>query len=89
MEHFAYIVRCADGTLYSGYTNDIERRIATHNSGKGAKYTKTRLPVTLAYYEVFDNKSEAMKREAAYKKLKKLQKEELIKGFINKKSTSI
>ena len=81
MKHFAYMVRCYDGTLYSGYTIDLEKRLKAHNSGKGAKYTKTRLPVFLVYYEVFETKSEAMKREVALKKLTKIKKEQLVNGF--------
>ncbi|WP_447454224.1 GIY-YIG nuclease family protein [Streptococcus fryi] len=63
-----YVVRCADNTLYTGYTTDIDRRLKTHNAGKGAKYTKTRLPVELIYFESFDDKSSAMKAEAAFKR---------------------
>ena len=77
MDHYAYMLRCSDGTLYSGYTNNIEKRIEAHNSGKGAKYTRARLPVKLAYYEVFDNKIDAMKREYSLKQLTKEQKEKL------------
>lgn len=77
-KHYAYMLRCADGTIYSGYTTDLERRLSEHNSGAGAKYTRARTPVTLEYYEEFPTKSEAMKREAAYKKLTRAQKEELI-----------
>ena len=53
MEHYAYILKCADDTYYCGYTNDLENRIKKHNQGKGAKYTRGRLPVVLVYYEVF------------------------------------
>lgn len=65
---YMYVVRCADNTLYTGYTTDINRRLKTHNAGKGAKYTKTRLPVELIYFESFDDKSSAMKAEAAFKR---------------------
>lgn len=78
MEHYAYMLRCADGTIYSGYTTDLERRTAAHNSGLGAKYTRSRLPVSLVYYEAFSTKQEAMKREAAFKKLTRAQKIALI-----------
>lgn len=81
MAYFAYILRCHDGSLYSGYTVDLDKRLKAHNSGKGARYTRTRLPVRLVYYESFESKTEAMKREAAYKKLSKSQKESLVKGF--------
>ena len=65
--NYTYIVECADGTLYCGWTNDLEKRIADHNAGKGAKYTKHRLPVKLVYHEEFDTKEEAMRREAEIK----------------------
>ena len=75
--NYAYLVRCSDNSLYAGWTNDIEKRLRSHNDGTGAKYTRARLPVTLAYLETFDTKSEAMKREAALKKLTHQQKEQL------------
>ena len=78
MKWFVYMVRCADGSLYTGYTNDVKRREAVHNTGKGAKYTKSRLPVMLVYQEGFEDRSEALKRECAIKKLTKAQKEALI-----------
>ena len=65
---------CADGSVYSGYARDVDERIKVHNSGRGAKYTRSRLPVELAYCESFDTKSEAMKREAEFKKLSHAQK---------------
>lgn len=68
-KHYAYMLRCADGTIYSGYTTDPCRRTAVHNSGRGAKYTRSRLPVELVYQESFETKSEALKREAALKRL--------------------
>ena len=80
-KHYAYMLRCADNTIYSGYTNDLEKRIETHNSGKGAKYTKTRRPVKLAYYEEFETKSKAMQREYEFKHLTRNQKEKMIKSF--------
>ncbi len=61
--NYTYILKCGDGSLYTGWTNDLERRIKCHNAGKGAKYTKSRLPVELAYYESFGTKKEAMQRE--------------------------
>ena len=79
MKHYAYIVECADGTYYCGYTNDLEKRIETHNRGKGAKYTKPRLPVVLVYYEEFKTKEEAMSREWHLKQLSHAQKQALIK----------
>lgn len=61
--NYTYILQCSDGTYYTGWTNDIAKRLKTHNEGKGAKYTRARLPVTLAYYEAFETKEEAMRRE--------------------------
>ena len=76
--HYVYMLRCADNTLYSGYTTDPKKREETHNLGKGAKYTRVRLPVKMVYLEKFDDKSEALKREYALKQLSKAKKEELI-----------
>ena len=59
--NYTYIVKCGDGTYYTGWTNDIEKRMKAHNEGKGAKYTKTRRPVVLMYYESFQTKEEAMR----------------------------
>ena len=73
--NYTYLLRCADGTLYCGWTNHLAARVAAHNAGKGAKYTKTRRPVVLAYYEEYATRSEAMRREAAIKKLTKKEKE--------------
>ena len=82
--NYTYIVECSDGTLYTGWTNNIEKRIEAHNEGKGAKYTKTRLPVKLRYYETFQTKQEAMQREYQIKRLSRGEKLELIKGFDEK-----
>ena len=87
MTAYAYIVECADGTLYSGWTNDREKRIAAHNAGQGAKYTRSRRPVTLRYYEEFEDKSEALRRECALKKLSRAKKLKLIKGGKKKKAS--
>jgi len=76
--NYTYILRCADGSLYCGWTNHLDKRIEAHNSGKGAKYTKGRRPVTLAYYEEFTTREEAMKREAAIKRLSRQEKLKLI-----------
>lgn len=81
--NYTYILHCADGTLYCGWTNDLKKRLHAHNSGTGAKYTKSRRPVTLAYYEAFETKQEAMKREYAIKKLPRKKKEELISHGCN------
>ena len=77
--YFVYMLRCADGSLYTGFTNDPVRRCAVHNSGKGAKCTRARLPVALVYTEAYEQKSAALKREAALKKLTHEQKENMIK----------
>lgn len=76
--NYTYIVRCKDGTLYTGWTNNIERRMEAHNSGTGAKYTKSRRPVKLVYCEEFPTKEEAMKREYAIKHMKKKEKEKMV-----------
>ncbi len=72
--HYIYIVECRDNTLYTGYTNDLDKRIKTHNEKKGAKYTRGRTPVVLKYYEEFDHKIDAMKRESQIKKLRRAKK---------------
>lgn len=76
--NYTYMVRCKDGTLYTGWTNNIEKRIKAHNSGTGAKYTKSRRPVKLVYCEEFATKEEAMKRECAIKRMGKRAKEKMI-----------
>ena len=76
--NYTYILRCGDGTLYTGWTNDLEKRLAVHNSGKGGKYTRSRLPVELAYYEEHDTKEDAMRREWAIKQLTRQEKLALI-----------
>lgn len=77
---YTYMLKCSDGTLYTGWTNDLEKRVEAHNSGKGAKYTKARRPVELAYYEEFETKEQAMKREYAIKQLGRKEKQKLIAG---------
>jgi putative endonuclease len=71
---FVYILRCSDGTLYTGYTNDVDARVAKHNAGNGAKYTKSRLPVELCYKEELSSKSLAMRREYGIKQKTRAQK---------------
>ena len=78
--NYTYMLKCSDGTLYTGWTNDLEKRVEAHNSGKGAKYTKARRPVGLAYYEEFETKEQAMKREYAIKQLGRKEKQKLIAG---------
>lgn len=75
---YIYILKCCDNTYYTGYTTSLEKRVRTHNEGKGAKYTRSRRPVELVYSEVFETKSEALKREYQIKKLTRNQKEQLI-----------
>ena len=77
--YFAYIARCSDNTLYSGYTNDFERREKIHNEGKGALYTRMRRPIKIVYTEKFETRSAAMKREYELKRLTKSEKEKMIK----------
>ena len=77
---YTYILKCSDGTYYTGWTNDLDKGLKAHNGGKsGAKYTRNRRPVTLVYYEEFQGKQEAMKREYAIKQLTRKEKENLIK----------
>ncbi len=75
-----YMLRCADGTLYTGWTNDLERRLQAHNAGRGAKYTRSRLPVELVYREEFATKEEAMSREWHLKRLPRTEKLRLVKA---------
>ena len=72
--NYTYILRCSDGSLYTGWTNNLEKRIKDHNDGKGAKYTKPRRPVVLAYYEEFQTKEEAMRREWEIKHMTRKRK---------------
>lgn len=74
-KYYFYCLQCADRTFYGGFTTDVKKRVATHNAGKGAKYTKLRRPVKLLYFEEFATKSEALKREAWFKKMSRSQKE--------------
>ena len=78
IKNFTYIVECSDHTLYTGWTNDLEKRIEAHNTGKGAKYTKTRRPVRLVYFETFATKEEAMSREYHIKRMSRQEKIKLI-----------
>ena len=77
---FVYMVRCTDGTLYTGWTNDLEKRLAAHNAGTAAKYTRPRRPVTLVYQEAFPTKEEAMRREWQIKRLTRAEKLALIQS---------
>lgn len=78
MKHFVYILKCIDNTLYTGYAVDVQKRCDVHNRGKGAKYTRTRLPVKVVYIEEFSTKSDALKREYQIKQMSRRQKEKLI-----------
>lgn len=79
-ENFTYILRCADGTYYTGWTNNLEKRLAAHNAGVASKYTRSRRPVELVYHECFETKEEAMGREWRIKQFTRAQKEALING---------
>ena len=74
-----YLARCSDNSLYTGYTSDLKQREATHNSGRGASYTRSRLPIEFVYFETFKTRSEAMKREHEIKRWKRERKEDLVK----------
>ena len=78
--NYTYMVKCSDGTLYTGWTTDLEHRVKAHNDGEGAKYTRSRRPVELVYYEEYVTKAEAMKREYSIKQLTRKQKEKLIEN---------
>jgi len=78
MTNYTYLLECADGTLYCGWTNCLDKRIEAHNEGRGAKYTKPRLPVRLVYFETFQTKQEAMRREFEIKKLSRADKLKMI-----------
>ena len=80
MSFYCYIVECADGSYYTGWTVDPERRVATHNKGRGAKYTRVRLPVKLVYVEEQTDIRTAMRRERAIKRMKREGKSKLIEG---------
>lgn len=77
--NYVYILRCADNSLYTGWTNNLDKRLKMHSEGKGAKYTRARLPIELVYFEEFEDKIEAMKREYEIKQLKRQEKLMLIK----------
>lgn len=82
--NYIYILKCSDNTLYTGWTNNLDKRLKAHLEGKGAKYTKPRLPVELVYFEEFDNKIDAMKREYSVKKLSRNEKLKLINKIHDK-----
>ena len=78
--NYTYMVKCSDGTLYTGWTTDLEHRVKAHNDGEGAKYTRSRRPVELVYYEEYATKAEVMKREYSIKQLTRKQQEKLIEN---------
>nr|WP_206043075.1 MULTISPECIES: GIY-YIG nuclease family protein [Haloferax] len=78
--HFVYVIECNDGSLYTGYTTDVERRVAEHDAGEGAKYTRGRTPVELVHVEEFDSKSAAMSREYEIKQLRRREKQRLVES---------
>ena len=78
MTSYVYMLRCGDGSLYTGWTNNLEKRLLSHQSGRGSKYTRAHLPVELVYSETFDSKEEAMAREYALKRLSRQEKLSLI-----------
>ena len=79
--NYVYILQCADGSYYTGWTNDLEKRLKSHNAGTGGKYTRSHRPVELAYYEEYPEKEEAMRREYQIKQLTRCEKDELVRGF--------
>jgi putative endonuclease len=78
-DHYVYVLECADGTLYTGYTTDVERRVAEHDAGDGAKYTRGRTPVEVVLTEGFDSRAAALRREHELKALSRREKERLIR----------
>lgn len=91
--NYTYILECSDGTFYVGWTNNLKKRIKTHNQGKGARYTRGRTPVNLVYWEEYDSRSDAQKREITIKNYSRKEKERLINESIhgnnNEKSIDI
>lgn len=81
-KNYTYVVQCCDGTYYTGWTSNLEKRIETHNKKKGAKYTRSRVPIKLMYYEIFETKKEAMQREYQIKQMTRKQKEKLIQNCL-------
>ena len=79
--NYVYLLRCADGTLYCGWTTDLEKRVIAHSSGKGAKYTRSRLPVELAWWEKYEDRHEALSREWHIKRMTREEKLALIARF--------
>ncbi len=80
-KNYTYMLECADGSFYTGWTNNLQKRVQTHNAGRGAKYTKSRLPVQLVYFEEYETEHEARSREVYLKRLTHKEKAELKKDF--------
>ncbi|MEG0385710.1 GIY-YIG nuclease family protein [Solibacillus cecembensis] len=78
-KHYFYVLECRDTSYYAGYTNDLEKRITVHNAGKGAKYTRARVPVECIYFETFETKQQAMRAEYAFKQLPRIKKIEYMR----------
>ena len=83
-KNYVYMLRCRDGSLYTGWTNHLQKRVEAHNAGTGGKYTRSHRPVTLVYYETYETKEEAMRREYAIKQLPTARKRELVAAFEGK-----
>jgi putative endonuclease len=83
--NYTYLLQCSDGTFYAGWTVDLEARLRAHNSGKGARYTRSRLPVKLVYWETHQSRSDAQRRELIIRKLGRKQKEELVQSMLKEK----
>lgn len=81
--NYVYILSCGDGSLYTGWTNDLEHRVIAHSTGNGAKYTRGHLPVKLVYFEIFDDRTDAMKREYSIKQLTRIKKLELVRSIFS------
>lgn len=79
--NYVYLLRCCDGSLYCGWTTDLQKRVACHNRGHGAKYTRSRLPVKLVYAETWDERNQAMSRENRIKRMSKDEKEKLVRNW--------
>ena len=86
--HYMYVLECADGSFYTGYTTDVERRVAEHDAGEGAKYTRGRTPVELIYQESFGSRSSAMRREHEIKTFSRARKERLVRDVSGDSGTS-
>jgi putative endonuclease len=88
MKYFCYLLECSDSSFYCGWTINLDKRTGCHNRGKGARYTRSRLPVKLVYYEEFSDRSSAMRRERKIQRFTHLKKQNLIQGFSHDRSTN-